>query len=71
LFEFLALFVMKKSRTLFELSAAVAGAASWAPAWAHEGHGMPSLHHWHATDVLLALAAVAVVAALMVWGRRK
>ena len=38
-------------------------------AQAHEGHGMPGLSHWHASDVLLALGAVA---ALGLWlARRK
>jgi len=29
-------------------------------AQAHEGHGLPGLSHWHAGDVALVLAAVAV-----------
>ncbi len=27
-------------------------------AQAHEGHGLPGLSHWHASDVALVLAAV-------------
>ena len=30
-------------------------------AWAHEGHGLPGPSHWHATDVLLVLGAVAAL----------
>ncbi len=30
-------------------------------AWAHEGHGLPGLSHWHIGDVALVLAAVAAV----------
>lgn len=38
------------------------GLAAWAGlAHAHEGHGLPGLSHWHAGDVALVLAAVAVV----------
>lgn len=33
---------------------------------AHEGHGLPGLSHWHASDVLLLLSGVAV-AALGLW----
>ncbi len=44
----------------------VAGASL---AQAHEGHGLPGLSHWHASDVSLVLAAVA---ALGLWlARRK
>jgi hypothetical protein len=44
----------------------VAGASL---AQAHEGHGLPGLSHWHASDVGLVLAAVA---ALGLWlARRK
>jgi hypothetical protein len=38
---------------------------------AHEGHGMVSASHYHATDVLGFLAALAVVAALWWMGRGK
>ena len=30
-------------------------------AQAHEGHGLPGLSHWHATDTALLLAAVAAI----------
>ena len=30
-------------------------------AQAHAGHGLPGLSHWHASDVALLLAAVAVL----------
>jgi Zn-dependent protease with chaperone function len=44
-----------------------------AAAQAHEGHGLPGSSHWHATDTLLVLAAVAVAvaAAGLWWSRRK
>ena len=36
--------------------------AAWAGlAQAHDGHGLPGASHWHAGDVALVLAAVAVV----------
>lgn len=39
-------------------------------AHAHEGHGMASSMHWHATDVLgFVVAAIALVA--LVWWTRK
>ena len=40
-------------------------------AWAHEGHGLPGVSHWHATDTagLLLVAALAVGA--LWFGRRK
>jgi hypothetical protein len=38
-------------------------------AWAHEGHGMPTQVHWHATDVL-GLAVVLGLAALAIWFTR-
>ena len=40
-------------------------------AQAHEGHGMVSASHYHATDVLGFFAALAVVAALWWMGRGK
>ncbi len=41
-------------------------------AWAHEGHGIEGASHYHATDVVGFVAAVAV-AALLWWftGRGK
>ncbi|MDH4391594.1 MAG: hypothetical protein QE285_09270 [Aquabacterium sp.] len=30
-------------------------------AQAHTGHGLPGVSHWHATDVALVLAALAVL----------
>jgi hypothetical protein len=35
-------------------------------AWAHEGHGMPSHSHWHASDVLGFVVALGVIGA-MIW----
>ena len=49
---------MKQLRPLILACAAL-------PAWAHEGHGMPGLAHWHASDVLGFVAVVAVIAAVI------
>jgi hypothetical protein len=38
---------------------------------AHEGHGIESASHYHATDALGFLAAVAVIAAMWWMGRGK
>jgi hypothetical protein len=46
-------------------------AAAAAPAFAHEGHGMPGHSHWHATDVALWIVAALAVAAAAWWIRRK
>jgi hypothetical protein len=41
-------------------------------AWAHDGHGMPTQIHWHATDVLgLAIAIGLAAAAIWLSGRGK
>jgi hypothetical protein len=40
-------------------------------AQAHEGHGIDAASHYHATDALGFLAALAVVAALWWMGRGK
>ncbi len=42
-----------------------------APALAHEGHGMPGVAHWHATDVLGFVALAAVVAGVIWFKGRK
>lgn len=57
---------MKRVATLLALS--LSGLA----AQAHEGHGLPGAHHWHATDVFgyVALAA-AIGAAWWWWSGRK
>ena len=54
-------------RTLTTAFLAWAGTA----AQAHEGHGLPGISHWHATDVLLLVGVVAVAAAGLWWSRRK
>jgi uncharacterized membrane protein YfcA len=38
---------------------------------AHEGHGLPGISHWHATDTLLLIGVVAAAAAGLWWSRRK
>jgi hypothetical protein len=40
-------------------------------AHAHEGHGIEGASHYHATDVLGFLAALAVIAAMWWMGRGK
>lgn len=42
-----------------------------APALAHEGHGLPGLAHWHATDVLGFVALAAIVAGVIWFKGRK
>ena len=54
-------------RTLTAALLAWAGTA----AQAHEGHGLPGISHWHATDALVLLGVVAVAAAGLWWSRRK
>lgn len=39
-------------------------------AWAHEGHGLPGIAHWHGTDVLGFVGAIAVAAAVWLKGRK-
>lgn len=43
------------------------------PLWAqaHEGHGMEGTSHYHATDALGFVAALAVIAAMWWMGRGK
>lgn len=38
-------------------------------AQAHEGHGLASASHWHATDAI-GFAVVAVAIAAVLWSRR-
>jgi hypothetical protein len=50
-------------RTIVALSATLA-----APfAWAHEGHGMPGVAHWHDTDAWGFIAMAALAAATYNW----
>ena len=39
-------------------------------AWAHEGHGLPGVSHWHATDTA-GLLLVSVLAAGALWFSRR
>jgi hypothetical protein len=58
-----------RSARLLRGAAAATAALIATGAWAHEGHGMPSLH-WHATDVW-GFVAVGALLAFAVWvGRR-
>ncbi len=45
--------------------------ATAAPAFAHEGHGLGSGSHWHASDVWGYIALAAVLAITWWAGRRK
>ena len=52
------------------------GLAATALAWAglvqaHEGHGLPGVAHWHASDALLYLGVAVAVAAGLWLSRRK
>ena len=41
--------------------------AMWmSQAWAHEGHGMPGVAHWHASDLFGLVMALAVVVGMTV-----
>jgi hypothetical protein len=51
--------------------AALATVPIAAAAHAHEGHGLGGFSHWHATDVLGFLAALAAAAGLVWWHGRK
>jgi len=46
------------------LNALILGAFAATPAWAHEGHSLAGVAHWHSTDVLGFVAVAAVVVAL-------
>ena len=56
----------------FAPSVTTALALAWlhAPVWAHEGHGLWG-SHWHATDVLGFVLAIAVALGVWAIGRRK
>jgi hypothetical protein len=51
--------------------AAASLVASSLTAQAHEGHGLPGVSHWHASDTLGWLAVAVIAAVALVWGRRK
>jgi hypothetical protein len=54
------------------LTAALAGLAAFAgSAQAHEGHGLPGVAHWHASDAVGYVVLAAVVAAALWSTRRK
>jgi hypothetical protein len=46
-------------------------ACAAAPAWAHEGHGLPGASHWHATDTFGLLLVALLAGAAIAWSRRK
>jgi hypothetical protein len=50
---------------------ALAAAALSTAAQAHEGHGMPGTHHWHAQDMLMLLGLAAAVLGVAWYIRRK
>ena len=52
------------------LSALLCCGLSSVSAWAHEGHGLPGIAHWHGTDVLGFVGAIAVAAAIWFKGRK-
>jgi hypothetical protein len=64
--------LMKNTLLTLPLLAAALLAIGLAAPWAlaHEGHGLPGPHHWHASDVAgFVVAAVAAVAAAALWWR--
>ncbi len=56
------------------LATATLAGLAWAarPAFAHEGHGMEGVTHWHATDVwgFVILGVVMIGAVMWLRGRR-
>jgi hypothetical protein len=40
-------------------------------AWSHEGHGLPGVSHWHATDTAGLLLVAALAAGALWFSRRK
>jgi hypothetical protein len=59
--------------TMTSLKSLLAAGAALAAttARAHEGHGLPGPSHWHATDAVGLVLAVAVAAGAWLWIRRK
>ncbi|RVU44246.1 hypothetical protein [Rubrivivax rivuli] len=57
--------------TLQRCLPAVAAATLSFAAQAHEGHGIPGSHHWHAQDVLMLLGLAAAVLGVAWYIRRK
>ena len=57
--------------TTFRLALAVSALfASATAAQAHDGHGLPGLSHWHASDSA-GFVGLALAVALLWWARRK
>ena len=61
---------MNPPRYTRPLLAAAGLVLAQAQAMAHEGHGLPGTHHWHAEDALLWLA-LAVAALGVAWFFRR
>jgi len=57
---------MRASRTFAAVLAPTALAAH-----AHEGHGLPGVSHWHASDTLGWIVVALIVVIALVWRRRK
>ena len=58
-----------QERTMIKHFSSLALLAGAGLAQAHDGHGLPGLSHWHASDVALLLA---IVGAVGLWlARRK
>jgi type IV secretory pathway TrbF-like protein len=55
-----------KLKTMIKHLIPSAGWFGAAASWAHEGHGLPGASHWHASDVLGFVVALAVIGA-MIW----
>lgn len=52
-------------KQLRALALTLTASAATLPAWSHEGHGLPGIAHWHASDVLGFIAIAGVVAAIL------
>ena len=57
--------------TIRHLTIAATSALAASTALAHEGHGLPGLSHWHASDVFGLVMVVAAAAGLWWFSRRK
>lgn len=58
-----------KHRTLALSALLLCSLLAW-PAWAHEGHSLSGTSHWHGTDVLGFVGAIAVAAVVWLQGRK-
>ena len=60
----------KTARTISLPLASLALTTLAQTAFAHDGHGLVSTHHWHATDALGFVVAAALVAVAVYFGKK-